>query len=388
MVVVLDADDVIRVDGALLSVEVISQNGDRTVRSSEILPGDSTRDWPFRVPIVPRDGDFERRVLVLAQVFDAEGELLGVQRAQLSFRRNRKRMVRLFFSGDCRQQLCDEATTCIDGACESACVTPTRREDDPRQAGPCVREMDGGLDAGTDASDAGVDAAEDAGMDAAVDPCGLGVFAEDFETIEMLDRCGEGPCETSPAGRVEFTENGSVLAPSVDAPCGERMLRLVRFSSETGAAAAYYVAPATFDDGIFLRAWLWLDRGDGEATSILSLSSGGRRARNREGVEFRWTPSGSELLVRATGGERMTPLMNPVQPGRWTCVELGVDEEGMIHVGVDGARETFPGGALVDVMRSDMTHARIGLNQVAATGTNGTAWVDQLSVDSEPLQCP
>lgn len=392
VVVILEADETVASAAQRLGVEVVSQNGDRTQRTVEV-GATPDHEWPFRVPIVPIGDDASRRVLLVAEANDGEGESLGVQRAELSFVEGQTRFVVLRFTGVCRQTPCGQGTTCIDGVCEDACVSPGASPDAPRTPGPCVRELaDGGM--GDGGSDLGVG---DGGMaDLGLSdggpppvPCPTTVgWVEGFEGTEAVESCGTPPCETSPSGRVELIASGSVLAPETSAPCGSGLLRLVRFTSPS---QSFFVAPVeapSAGEPLHLRAFLWVEAPDGVSTSALGLVLGeGYRDTPTGGVELEVGPTESALVTLGDEGERRTP-MSPFPLGRWVCAELAIDTAASeVTVAYEGERLTvpYPGAeAFVDAA----AHARVGLFRVPTSGTDGTAWLDEVAVAREPLRCP
>lgn len=393
VVVILEADDVVAGDAARLGVEVVSQNGDRTQRSVEIGATED-HEWPFRVPIVPIGDDATRKVLVVAEANDADGESLGVQRAELSFVEGQTRYVVLRFTAGCRQTPCEQGTTCIGGECEDACVTPGAAPDSPRAIGPCVRErMDAGmpLDAGIDLgpSDAGI---EDLGtVDAAPVPidCPTPIgWVEGFEGGSVPAGCGAPPCETSPSGRVELISSVSVLAPGSPPSCGSGLLRLVRFTSPSQSYFVAPVEPVAEGASVHLRAFVWVEAPDGVSTSLLGLTTGDSyRAEPTSGVELEVGPEASTLVTLGDGGDRSTPT-TAFPLGRWVCVELSVDTAaGETTVAYEGERFTRPYPAAGDFVGGS-AHARVGLFRVPESGTDGTAWVDEVAVSSDPLVCP
>jgi len=392
VVVILEADETVAADAERLGVEVVSQNGDRTQRTVEIGATADHR-WPFRVPIVPIGDDASRRVLIVAEANDGEGESLGVQRAEISFVEGQTRFVVLRFTAACRQTPCSQGTTCIDGSCADACVTPGASADAPRAPGPCVREpADGGVDLGPGdlgVSDGGMGdlGLTDGGPPPVPCPTPVG-WVEDFEGTEPIERCGTPPCETSPSGRVELIASGSVLAPETSAPCGTGLLRLVRFTSPS---QSFFVAPVEAPgagEPLHLRAFLWIEAPDGVSTAALGLSVGdGYRETPTVGVELEVGPAESTLVTLGDEGERRTP-MSPFPLGRWVCAELSIDTDaGEVTVAYEGERLTAPyrgAEAFVDAA----AHARVGLFRVPSSGTDGTAWVDEVAVAREPLRCP
>ena len=56
-------------------------------------------------------------------------------------------------------------------------------------------------------------------------------------------------------------------------------------------------------------------------------------------------------------------------------------------VAYEGERFTRPYPSAADFVGSD-AHARVGLFRVPESGTDGTAWVDEVAVSSDPLVCP
>jgi len=391
VVVILQADETVAASAERLGVEVVSQNGDRTQRTVEI-GATADHEWPFRVPIVPIGDDASRRVLIVAEANDGDGESLGVQRAELSFVEGHTRYVVLRFTAACRRIPCQQGTTCMAGACVGACITPAESPDTPSTPGPCVREdVDGGVaDAGpsdlgpTDAGDLGV---IDAGPTPVECPTTVG-WVEDFEEEAVPERCGIPPCETSPSGRVERITADSVLAPDTAPPCGSGLLRLVRFTSPSQSYFVTPVEPLVPFDAVHLRAFVWVEAPDGVTTSLLGLSLGdGYRELPSEGVELEVGPAESTLVILGDEGDRSAP-MDPFPLGRWVCVELSVDtDERAVTVAYEGERLTRP---YPDASRfvGNPSHARVGLFRVPESATDGTAWIDEVVVSDEPLLCP
>lgn len=391
VVVILEAEPAVADAAERLGVEVVSQNGDRTQRTVEI---GATEDhgWPFRVPIVPIGDDPSRRVLIVGEAIDGDGESLGVQRAELSFVAGETRYLVLRFTAACRQTPCRQGATCIAGECVDACVTPGESPESPRTPGPCVRpEMDAGVpDAGPSdlgPTDGGAGDLGDGGPLPVACPTPIG-WVEGFEGEDAPERCGVPPCETSPSGRVERIAAGSVLAPRAPPRCGNGMLRLVRFTSPSQSYFVAPVAPVGEGEAVHLRAFVWVEAPDGVTTSALGLALGeGYREPALGGVELEVGPDEAALVTLGEGGERST-AMTAFPLGRWVCVELSIDTAtAAATVAYEGERLSRPyagASAFVD----GAAHARVGLFRVPDAGTDGTAWVDEVAVSSEPLPCP
>ncbi|HJL49511.1 MAG TPA: hypothetical protein RMG45_26875, partial [Polyangiaceae bacterium LLY-WYZ-15_(1-7)] len=217
-----------------------------------------------------------------------------------------------------------------------------------------------------------------------------GAFVEGFETLDALPRCGVPPCETSPSGRVEVVESGSVLAPPAPPLCGRRALRLVRFESPS---TAFFAVPVEAGVATYLRAWLWLEEGDGQRVSVLGLTLGDAyRSNDRDGIELSWEPGAAALVTRRAFVEAETPLGAAApRAGGWRCVELGVEPAtGRAWAGADGARvELELDAELAEAfVEAESAHARVGLFETPTAGREGTAFVDEVVVSATPLGCP
>lgn len=378
VVVQLVADPAIEAESARVAVEVVSPGGELTRRIAE--RGETPdHEWPFRVVIVPARADSDR-FLVTAEVFDAGGASLGVQRAHAQFFRGQTRYVRLRFTDGCRDVRCQERQTCADGACASACVEPTRDPETAPSMGPCLQTRPL-MDAG--ASDGGLplDGAIPDGGPPAV-PCPEGDLSTlDFEAPLSLPRCPGGiPCETSPTGRVERVESGSALAPPAPSPCGVALLRASVFSSAS-RNAGYVVS----EGGPHLRAWLWLPSAGAEqieAKSDLLAIVAGDATRDLDAPRVALQIDAGRLQVVS---EAASADVGEAPAGRWVCASLSVTE-GEARVHVDGLEATLPVSASLAAALGEGSHTRVGIASAGA-GENALVWVDQVAVSGGALPC-
>ncbi len=123
VIVRIAADPELRARGALLHVEVFSQEGDRVLDRQKALAGSEPE--LARVPVVPRDGDASRYFTVRAELFDAAGASLGVERITSGYREDRLSEVLLVFHADCAAAGdCGEGRRCRSGVCVGDCVDP------------------------------------------------------------------------------------------------------------------------------------------------------------------------------------------------------------------------------------------------------------------------
>ncbi|MAQ14453.1 MAG: hypothetical protein CMN30_06615 [Sandaracinus sp.] len=145
VVVVLEADEGVEAAARDLRVEVLAEDGRRTLR--EVTLGETAAArWPFRVPLVPYEGDAERRVSVVAEVHDDVGTTVGVQRVETRFAAGETRYLTLRFSDACGASHCPAGQTCREGDCATACLVGAATEDGEPSAGPCFdhARLDGG----------------------------------------------------------------------------------------------------------------------------------------------------------------------------------------------------------------------------------------------------
>jgi len=393
VVVLVEADAVITAETARLGVEIVSQTGERT-RRSVVIGETADHQFPFRVPIVPVGDDASRRVVVIAEAFDAAGERIGVQRAHFGFASGAKRFVLLRFTEECRELGCDFETSCRGGACAEACVESTSAPDEMPPVAACVDVANdaGPFDAGP-LPDAGPDGGPidagppDAGPDAGPDippwcpTSASGGYLQSFDGVDSLASCGAAPCAIASMATAEVLDQSE--APAAELPCAGRLLHLNR----SDANDSYFVMPTTEGES-WVRAWLRFDLPEGEAASVLGLIPGGIVQSDPDGVELRMTTAETE--VRTQVGEDVgSEVIDFVPADRWTCVELGVDvDAGELFTGRDATLSTSPLPAgLADRIRGSGWHARVGQWRPEGAGP-GSVYVDHVMVTPVRVPCP
>ncbi|MCB9600541.1 MAG: hypothetical protein H6720_09315 [Sandaracinus sp.] len=409
VVVVLEADDEIASVATSVTVQVVRVDGSADRQTVSVGATDA-HVWPFRVNVEPIGGDADRRAVVVAEALDAEGESLGLQRAHVGFVRGAVRYVVLRFSGACRQTRCGELQTCVAGACENACVTPGRRPSAPREDGPCLtRDLDAGMDAGFDAgpNDAGTDASDgsldgsldDGGVEGGLDagpppnPCAAEgtTYHATFEDFPLVS-CGEGPCETSPYGRVDVAGPGSVLAPEMPGPCAGSVVRLETLEQASRSSLAYLALPAPTSRTLHVRALVRLASESAAARSaVIGLVAGeGWRTVDVDGVWVRWQRGAAPSLAWTGDAPDEQTLPSMTLPDRWSCLALTLDlDRSLATVEIDGERSAFTLPESLVASFASGAHARVGhFASESATGRERLAWIDAVSVSDVPLGCP
>ncbi|HMJ16082.1 MAG TPA: hypothetical protein VK524_31920 [Polyangiaceae bacterium] len=119
-------DSELRPSAARLRVRVTSHEGDVVLDREKSIDG---RDSELaRVPIVPRDEDASRSFGVQGELFDAQGQLLGVERAESRYIEHELGEILLVFDAACTDVGdCGEGRRCAAGACVGSCVAPVAR---------------------------------------------------------------------------------------------------------------------------------------------------------------------------------------------------------------------------------------------------------------------
>ena len=163
VMVVIDADDVVRAEIGAVRIEVFG--GAEAIPMTPASRGPVVEQavgprgaWPITHAIVPLDDDSSRRFRVDATALRASGDASGfiTVRAISGFVEGRTMALRLRFHATCRDVACDIAETCTsDGECGSAVDPPLDTWNGvdggvtPRDAGPDGAAGDsGGGDAG------------------------------------------------------------------------------------------------------------------------------------------------------------------------------------------------------------------------------------------------
>lgn len=119
-ILVFEAEAPLDEEAARLTIEV---RGEDTLemRDLDLRSENPLERLPIEFPIVPVGGDSSREYDVLARLYDDDGDLIGEQRAHGGYVKDELVRLRVLFSPFCRDIVCPEARTCVDGYCRSDC---------------------------------------------------------------------------------------------------------------------------------------------------------------------------------------------------------------------------------------------------------------------------
>lgn len=195
VIVTIDAEPGVRLDGARLHLVVLGGAGRTTAPTASRLdrvltPGAADPAYPFDLALAPLDGDVGRSYSVTATAETGAGAFVGQARIIGGYVEGETTTVRLVLEDACRAIMCSDTQTCRAGACVDAHASGDFDGGVP-DAGPVDA---GGQDAGRDAGDAGVPGdAGDAG-DAGINECDAGA-----------DDCDDDPAATCADTTTSFT---------------------------------------------------------------------------------------------------------------------------------------------------------------------------------------
>ena len=149
----LPADDIAEVQVAVVAGEPL--DGAPTTRQVPIGVGEGRFALPFSFGVLPRGGDAGSRVELLVTAIDRDGAPTVSRLVRTGFSEGRTLAVPVFLGAICRDRMCGEGLTCVDGACVSPEVpvedlVPVRPGE---ELGDASRPV--GSDAGTDLPDTG-----------------------------------------------------------------------------------------------------------------------------------------------------------------------------------------------------------------------------------------
>jgi hypothetical protein len=149
----LPADDIAEVQVAVVAGEPF--DGAPTTRQVPIGAGEGRFALPFSFGVLPRGGDARSRVELLVTAIDRDGEPTVSRLVRTGFSEGRTLAVPVFLGAICRDRMCGEGLTCVDGACVSPEVpvedlVPVRPGE---ELGDASRPI--GSDAGADPPDTG-----------------------------------------------------------------------------------------------------------------------------------------------------------------------------------------------------------------------------------------
>ncbi len=119
-ILLFEAEAPLDEEAARLTIEVRGEDTLET-RDLDLRSEDPLERLPIEFPIVPVGGDASREYDVLARLYDDDGDLIGEQRAHGAYVKDELVRLRVLFSPFCRDIVCPEARTCVDGYCRSDC---------------------------------------------------------------------------------------------------------------------------------------------------------------------------------------------------------------------------------------------------------------------------
>lgn len=314
VLVIFEAEAGLRRDGARLHIDVTNED-DQVLRWDVSFVGDDATSFPVTLPLVPKNSDANRTYRVHAFLYDSNSVLLAEARAHSGYVEDELREIRVFLTSDCVGVMCGESSTCVSGACETACVEPV-------PPGAPVRRC-AGVDAGVDASvdalvDGGVDGGVDAGVDAFVDARAFDSGLD--ETACDDERPGVYFCDGFET--LDFSawdsEEGGVERSTDFAYRGAGALRVTTTEEVTRAFLSTAALQGVSGD-LFIRLYVLVP----EAASIegdgFNLFFAGEGAEPFQGI-YVGLSGGDRALV---GGSRVSAPTgtNAFPRGRWTCVE-------------------------------------------------------------------
>ena len=131
----IDAGEAMRAMASTLVVRAFDVDGTQTyMRAPRVGTAEGEVRFPATVPLVPRGGDAARRFEVVAELADDTGVAFARQRVIAGFVPGELREVWIRFDDVCAGVLdCAAGTTCVDGACEPACMVPVPVGADPQR---------------------------------------------------------------------------------------------------------------------------------------------------------------------------------------------------------------------------------------------------------------
>lgn len=372
VLVIFDAEADLRRDGARLHIDVTNQD-DQVLRWDIAFTGDEATEFPVTLPLVPKNADASRTFRVHALLYDASSVLLAEARAHSGYVEDELREIRVLLTTDCRGVECGTASTCVAGACETACVEPVPLGAPVRRCAVTDAgvPIDASVDAGIDTEVFADARFFDSGLDETACDESPGVyFCDGFETLDFaawpsqegdVERSTDFAYRGAGALRVTTTEDSMSAFVSTDAllgVSGHLYIRLYVLVPEEAEIAGdgfnlFYAGVPPTDQGIYVG----LTGGDG-------VIVGG------DGVS---TTSGSNAFPR----------------GRWTCIEghvLMTTLTGLYEVWVDGVDgENIE---LVDTAPDDgLQLFNVGLPLLKSGQGPVQLYIDEVVASSERIGC-
>ncbi|MGE0790162.1 MAG: hypothetical protein AB7S26_31095 [Sandaracinaceae bacterium] len=350
VIVVLEADPNVASAAEHLHIVVTSQDGTLHEVDVSLAAGEEgATQFPVRLPIVPRDGDASRTFLVVADVIDADGGVLGRQRIASRFVADELRWIRARFTDGCVGELCTSSTSCESGACADACTEPAIDEASSRIACPA----DGSL-------------------------CERGdfVFCDDYEALP---------------GRWEsiHMDGGDISLVSAPAFSGERVLqaraRVTDPDALLGICTFTRIEGVTTD--LYARVFVRVPASAPPAEDINVMYVG------EHGGTFRGILLGLEAGLRPFVQNQQDPtpgprvVAAPIPTDRWVCLEghVALSGSGVIELEVDGESQGTMTGIDTEPMLP-ITVAYVGI----ARGHGQPPFdlfLDDLVIDDAPIGC-
>jgi hypothetical protein len=182
--------------GAELRVRVWDQDGTLVYDETRPDGGDFGSVLPARIPLEPKDGDAGRRFRVEAELRDADGVPIRVQRAEAGYVAGERREIWLCIDSRCDASSCADSERCDEGSC-----------------GPIAAETEP-AGASSEASACGFGAPTDAAMDAVADASSDADAGPPCECPCASDTCVDGVC--SPVSEVIDVSAGDSHVCAID----------------------------------------------------------------------------------------------------------------------------------------------------------------------------
>ena len=378
VIVIFDAEPAVEERAARLVIFLWNDEREQREWDIDLGDGPEAADLPVRLPMVPRDGDASRRYEVVGELYDADGALLGRQRAIGGYVEGELREILLVFTADCLGLACGQRSTCRGEACVGACVVPAP----PGQSPMRVDCGDEPIDAGGPPADAGI--SDDAGPlpdGGPADPTGCddvhadALFCDGFE-VDYAMRWDH------------VRETNAVLGRDSDRV--HRGVGALR-AEATDARAFGYVATDAMDGltetELFVRFWVWVPSGVG--IDRINLVYAGESMSPWGGMAFGLIDDGRVFADPNPSEEMLQTATRAMPRDRWTCLEarLVMDEvDGALEFWIDGelagtesGLDTFPD--------SGFQSFNFGLALTEFEQPPITLWFDELVVDTTRIGC-
>ncbi len=113
----LPASDIVEVHIAVVAGEPFTS--EPTTRQAVVGVGEGLVALPFSFGVLPRNGDPTSRVEIEVSAIDGRGEITVTRLVRTGFSEGRTLAVPVFLGAACRDRMCGEGLTCVDGACVS-----------------------------------------------------------------------------------------------------------------------------------------------------------------------------------------------------------------------------------------------------------------------------